>query len=193
MADRIDVNPGSLGVDVLKVDQACIRNGNNVIFITNINIPDSYLGSPELPAIIDRLEHFVSSEYIDVPNVQFQVCASYKLVHSVSGAIKYFHGSFMPGGNQSNVLLTFRPVTPNFKEDIRQVCQRDIVEFTLLHFNVDTNWIFDSLCSLIISIQAPMSLTHRTLFQRGFVGRSGNGFTRKTVKLRRYQTTFPLP
>lgn len=193
MDDLINVPPGSLGVDILKVDQACIRHANNVIFISNINIPDAYMGTPELPTIIERVEQFVSSEYIGVPNVQFQVCASYRLVHSVSGAVKYFHGSFMPGGNKSNVLITFRPVTANFKNEISEVCQRELIEFTLLHFNVDTNWVFDSLNSIIISVQAPMPLTHRTLFQRGFVGRSGNGFTRKTVKLRRYQKTFHLP
>lgn len=184
---------GAYGVNTLKVDQACLKLPNKAIFISNINIPDQYLDSPELPNVVQRIQQFIASDYIGVPNVQFQVCASYKLVHTTSGATRHFHGSFMPGGNQSNVLLTFRPVTETFRDEILEVCQRQIVQFTLLHYNVDTNWVFDSLTSIIISVQALMPLSHTTLFNRGFVGRSGHGFRRNATKLRRHQTTFPLP
>lgn len=187
---------GSTRADTLKVDQACMPIGNagDVAFVCNINVPGRYLDTQEMPDIIRRIRDFIIEEYSNVENVSFQVCAAYNLVHSLSGALRYFHGSFMPGASKSNVISPFRQFGPDFEAHMTGICHRDIIEFTLRNVNLETNYVFDSLVSIIVSVQAKVKSTHNKLLQRGFSHQVGQT-TRKSnnVRIRRFQKTFLLP
>lgn len=182
-------------VSNIKVDQTCLPIGNSgdIVFISNINIPESYLESPELPSLITRIRDFILNDYSTIQNVSFQVCASYNLVHSETGAIRYFHGSFMPGANRANSLLDFRHFGPEFVNQLTDTCKRDICEFVLKNVNLETSYVFHSLVSIIVSVQAKVKITHPKLMQRGFVSRKGNRYLIRNAKVRRIQATFPLP
>lgn len=170
-----------------------IGTNGDIIFISNINIPEMYLDTPDMPAIIQRIRDFILDDYSTVQNVSFQVCASYNLIHTETGAIRYFHGSFMPGANKTNSLLDFKYFGPDFSNQLTDICQRDICEFILKNYNLDTSYVFHSLVSIIISIQARVKISHTKLLQKGFVRQTGNKYRIKNAKVRRVQKTFPLP
>lgn len=182
----------TLSVHELKVDQtALLLPGlNRSLFVSNINIPERYLDATQLEAVASRVRDFIINEYHGITSVKFQVCAAYELVHQTTGTVKYFHGSFVPGGNQSNLILPFRDFGPNFVREILSACQRQLVIANLSYFNVDTDWKFDNLLSVIVCVQANVPHKFTKLVQRGLALMQGNG---RQITTRRITKAFPLP
>lgn len=180
-----------LSVHDLKVDQTSLLlpGYNRSLFVSNINVPEQFLDNESLGDIPTRIRDFILTEYHGIASIKFQVCAAYELIHETTGATKYFHGSFTPGGNQSNVILTFREFGPNFINDIKRACNRDSISASLQFFNSDTDWRFDRLLSAIISIQAIVPNSYSRLSQRGLslLQHGRRTHTRRLVR------AFPLP
>lgn len=162
----------------LKVDQTILQSGERGVFVTNINIPEYQLGN--LNAILDRARLLIVNDYVNVFPIEYQVCASYELRNTETGDLRQWTGSFNPRGNQSNVLNTFEPFTPSFKQIVSNACAPANI-FQKLHlYHVPTNWVFHKLTSIVISVQAVVHLNHPTLLRRGILIRQ-HGRRKRTV------------
>lgn len=175
----------SLNIHELKVDQTALPIREHFILVSNINIPETYLHQ-EFDAVLERVQQFIVEDYINTNSVQFQVCATYDLRHSHSGQTKTWTGSFNPRGNQTNALNQFQLFTPEFIASVKVACSDENIYEKLRIFYVDTNWVFDRLLSIYITVQAVVSIHHPTIIKRS-LGSIKNG------KTRRAKTTFYLP
>jgi hypothetical protein len=158
----------------LKVDQTVLPSENRGIFVSNINIPVSELDN--LNNVVARAQQLIHTDYVDVPLIQYQVCATYQLRNIKTGDTRQWAGSFNPRGNQNNTLSQFVVYNPGtFAANVINASSQDNIFARLRFYHVQTNWVFDRLTSIIICIQAVVNLTHPTLIQRGLlVLRHGN-------------------
>lgn len=167
-----------LTLEDLKVDQTLIPSDHQGIFVSNINIPESELGN--IDNVLNRVLDLITTDYFNIDNVQFQVCATYQLRNTTTGDVRQWVGSFNPRGNQSNTLSPFQQFTPNFKQVVRNAISPENVYNKLRFYHVETNWVFRKLTSVIISVQSTMNLTHPTLYRRGLLVQR-NGRRNRTV------------
>lgn len=156
-----------LTIQDLKVDQTVIPSDNNGIFVTNINIPESEFDN--LDNVLERTRQLIVTDYSNVPRVQYQVCATYLLRNTQTGDQRQWTGSFNPRGNQSNTLSQFTLFNNNFVDNVRNSCLPENVLGKLRFYHVQTNWVFQKLTSVIIAVQALVSLTHPTLLRRSLL------------------------
>jgi hypothetical protein len=158
----------------LKVDQTVLPSENRGIFVSNINIPVSELDN--LANVLARTQQLIQTDYVNVPVIQYQVCATYQLKNINTGDTRQWAGSFNPRGNQNNTLSQFVVFNPDsFAANVINASSEDNIFARLRFYHVQTNWVFDKLTSIIICVQAEVDLTHPTLAQRGLlVLRHGN-------------------
>jgi hypothetical protein len=173
----------SLGLQDLKVDQTVLQSRDNVgIFVTNINIP----AWENIANVLPRVRQLIVSDYTDVGNIQFQVCATYRLRNIQTGDTRQWSGSFNPRGNELNTLSSFRLFDHAFERTVLEASSEENVLRRLRFYHVQTDWVFDELTSIIISVQSLVNLTHPTLLRRGLVARR-HGRTSRSI------STFLLP
>jgi hypothetical protein len=153
----------------LKVDQTFLQSDQIGIFITNINVPEHEFIN--LNNILERIRLLILSDYINVTNVQYQVCASYELRNSETGDVRQWTGSFNPTANESSALSIFQTFGPNFKSAALNACSPDNIYRKLQLYHVQTKWVFHKLNSIIICVQAGVSPNHPTLLRRSLVRR----------------------
>lgn len=168
----------------LKVDQTLIPSENQGIFITNVNIPESEINN--IDNVLARIVNLITTDYFNIANVQFQVCATYELRNTATGDVRQWTGSFNPRGNQSNALSQFQLFSPNFSQSVLNAISPENVYRKLRFFHVETNWVFQRLTSVIISFQSEIDLNHPTLFRRSLLLQR-NGRRNRSI------TTFLLP
>lgn len=162
-----------LTIQDLKVDQTVLSSDDRSILVTNINIPEHELVN--LDNILDRVRTLVSTDYINTPNIQYQVCATYELRNTATGDIRQWTGSFNPSGNQANTLNQFEYFAPNFKQVVLNACSQNNIYQKLRFYHVQTNWVFHRLTSVIIAVQAVVPHNHPTLLKRSLLlRRNGN-------------------
>lgn len=158
-----------LTIQDLKVDQTYLSSESSGILVSNINIPESEFDN--LDNVLERVRQFISTDYVNVVNIQFQVCATYLLKNSETGEQRQWSGSFNPRGNQLNSLSPFQTFAPNFKTIVKNACATDNVYRHLRFYHVQTNWVFEKLSSIIISVQAVVNTSHSTLIRRNLTSR----------------------
>lgn len=157
-----------LTIQDLKVDQTYLRFENSGILVTNINIPESEF--EQLDTVLNRAQHLITTDYVNIPNVQFQVCATYELRNTKTGDVRQWTGSFNPRGNQSSTLTDFQTYLPhNFKDIVIESASPDNVFRKLRFYLVATNWVFQRLTSIIVSVQCVMPETHPTILRRSLL------------------------
>lgn len=160
-----------LTVQDLKVDQTLLPlNDNSGIFVTNINIPEQDLNT-NLDNVIERARQLIVDDYINIFNIQFQVCATYELRNTETGDQRQWTGSFNPRGNQLNSLCPFSTFNQNFATIVKNSCSPQNVYNKLRFYHVQTNWVFHKLTSAIIAVQSVVNLTHPTLLRKSLLAR----------------------
>lgn len=169
----------------LKVDQTVFSSEDSFIFVTNINIPvQELVNEPE--QVIQRAYNFISTDYHNVPVVQYQVTATYELRNTVDNSIRQWTGSFSPRNNSYGSLTPFEYFNPTFIPRVRAASDLNYIRQKLTFVNVSTNYVFERLTSIIINVQASVNANFNTLIQRNLLYvRNGRHF--------RNQHTFPLP
>lgn len=113
----------------------------------------------------------IVSDYVNVSNIQYQVCSTYELRNTKTDDIRQWTGSFNPRGNQTSTLSPFQTFNANFENIVRNSCSEDHVLSKLRFYHVQTDWVFHRLTSVIINIQAVVNLTHPTLLRRSLLAR----------------------
>lgn len=160
----------------LKVDQTFLPHQQSGIFVTNINIPSSDLDNIE--SVLDRIVNLIVSDYINIAHVQYQVCATYELRNTKTGDVRQWTGSFNPRGNQQNTLSQFERFGPNFHTLVHRAIAPDNIFNRLRFYHVETNWVFQRLTSIVISVQSEINFSHPTLIRRGLLA---NNHGRRTI------------
>ena len=171
-----------LTIQDLKVDQTIIPSENNCIFVTNINIPESEF--EHLAQVLEHVHHLFVIDYVNVSNIQYQVCATYDLRNSQMGDSRQWKGSFNPKGNQANTLSPFKTFNAaNFATLVQEASSPENIYAKLRFYHVQTNWVFHRLTSIIIAVQSVVNVTHPTLLQRNLLmQRRGYGGRKRNVQ-----------
>lgn len=153
-------------INDLKVDQSSFpgSRNNSILLVTNINIP-SRLVNNVLPTL-QRCSNFLNSEYLDATRVSYQVIATYQLIHTTSGAIRQWTGSFMPGRNHPNALQDFQLYSDDFIDQVLPLCDSDLITARLKFWNVNTHWSFHKFTSLVINVQGAVDVNSHVLQRR---------------------------
>lgn len=159
----------SLNNQLLKVDQTCLPSEHYGILVSNINIPESEFEN--LDSVIERARQFIILDYSEVPNVQYRVCATYTLRNAETGDLRIWTGSFNPRNNETNALSDYQTFAPNFNTVVKNASAYENIFSNLTIRHSPTNWVFVKLNSIIISVQAKVSMSHHTILRRNLLGR----------------------
>ena len=165
----------------LKVDQTLLHYGGRFLLITNINIPADYLTDQHLAGVLARTRRLILHDYrgINHQDIHYQVCASYDLRNSETGELRHWSGSFNPKGNRLNILCDFQTfVEDTFETEVARACHPNNVYNKLRFFHTQTTWVFDSLSSAIVCVQARISPNHPTVENKGLLD-TRNGHHRR--------------
>jgi hypothetical protein len=156
-------------VDQLKVDETAVpTQGGNYVLIANINIPHRLLLAESNPReIFRRAEEFIRREFEDVDNIQYQFSAVLELRHRTTGAIRQFHGSFSPAGNQLTAITQFRQFGGDFIDYAAERLHPDYIYTRMSFFGEDTEWTLQRVRSGIINVQAVVTPHHDAITRRG--------------------------
>lgn len=157
--------------DRLKVDQTAIFPSNNnqkTILITNINVPERYLNN--LDPILTRIDNFLKETYATLNTVYFEISATYKLVHRESGAERDWVGSYNPRFGPLLHETSIFDIT--FQNTCRRILgNRENIEERLRNFNdLTSEWVFDSLYSIIIHASGFVPRDYHVLYLRNLQG-----------------------
>jgi len=164
---------------LVNVHQTALGNGNDYIFITNVDVPSVSFGNPNL---LERIRALVESDY-DTENFQvyFEVSATYTLVHREAGHHRKWVGSFSP---QQNYALTPHLLfAHHFLPAVEPLLNLPALLRQLQGLIPNTVWEVDSVKSLIIHVTAQVPPNHRALVYRGLVSQHG---TRSRQKIREF-------
>jgi hypothetical protein len=174
-------------MDRLKVDQTAIHAGKRYVLVSNINVPSRYFeaGSQNRDAIINRIDQFIRTNYTTNFSVWFEISATYQLRHRESGSTRSWVGSFNPrAGPLIHETATF---DDNFINVMRRVCVLEDVIQKLVHFNnLESDWVFDELNSIIVHVSGFVPNDYFILYMRNL----SHGNKRRTG---RQIATFDLP
>lgn len=161
-------------VERLKVDQTIIDAGNKFILISNINIPKRFINRPDQNETFSRIENFINETYSTLDTIWFEISATYQLVHRESGTPRDWVGSFNPRfGPLLHETCIF---DANFKNILNRILILPEVEQKLLQFNnVASDWVFDTLYSIIIHISGFIPKDFPIVYMRGLLSNHGKG------------------
>ena len=151
----------TLGHQHLKVDQTAVPLGNHFLLITNINIPERNLD--QLDTLIPRIQDFIYQEYTNTIPVEYQLTATYTLVHNQTQQTRFWAGSFFPSGNDKASITQFRRFDPDFVSYCNRYLQKESVINTLKWSRFESAWEFSTLNSVVINVQARVDRHHATL------------------------------
>jgi len=175
-------------VDRLKVDQTAIIAGTKYVLVSNINVPLRYLedGSPLKEPLFNRVKQFIDINYGPAQNtVWFEISATYQLVHRESGSTREWVGSFNP--RVGPLIHETAVYDATFLNVLRRICViEDIIQKLITFNNLESDWVFDSLHSIIIHISGFVPRDFPILYVRNLI----HGKKRKTG---RQIATFDLP
>lgn len=174
-------------VDRLKVDQtAIIAGGNRFVLVSNINVPLGHLETREATEnVLDRIEAFINANYTTVNNVWYEITATYSLRHRESGTVRNWVGSFNPRAGPIIHEATIFDAT--FKNVSQRILNLETVCANLLHFNnLESDWVFDSLHSIIFHVSGFVPQDYHILYTRNLL----HGTARRRI---RQVATFDLP
>ena len=174
----------NLGVEHLKVDQTSLNLDNYQIFVTNINIPERYLN--QVRPILQRADNFILNEYEGAGRVFYQLVATYYLKHSDTGHLRHWGGSFLPKEINLSSIDSFHAFGPNFVNRLELLCNKETLSEKLSLHNIDTEWEFHSLTSVVINVQAKVPDNFTTLVRR-------NLREPRHGRHKRVHNTIPLP
>lgn len=171
----------------LKVDQTLLQFDQRYLLVSNVNIPLAEFA--QIDTVLTRVQQFIAQDYSGIPlnSLQYQVCATYQLRHSVTGEIRHWSGSFNPRGNRLNILSHFQPYQlGTFRAVVTHACTPGNVYNRLRFFHVATDWVFNGITSAIVSLQARVPVDHPTITRRQLL-------LRRHGRRNRVHVTFYLP
>ncbi len=170
--------------NLLKVDAISMplteHRQNYFVVIYNINIPIEHFESKEKSVqVLERVRHLLSRDF-EGSEVVYQITASYRLVHSISGVHRIWTGSFSVRDNALAKISgfedfdseTFVESSLDHLEDVEEKLERPTA--------LASNWKLDQIISIIFYAQSKVHRDSLILQQ----------FPRHGYKSRR---TFPLP
>jgi len=161
-------------MDRLKVDQTVLHAQDGYIFVTNINIPSVELSNPTLK---ERIYRLVESEYTANIEVYFEISAAYTLIHRETGHTRLWVGSFSPLQVFAlSPILLFREDFSNIFDPLLDL---NFLTQKLTNIFPDSEWVVDSVQSLIVNLQGLVPLQHLRLIQRNLY--NGRRKTRRHV------------
>jgi len=176
-----------LGIGDLKVDQTALPLNHNFILITNFNIPAHLLHRLEEENIVRRIRAFIIQDYTGIPDVLYQVAATYTLRDVETGATRQWTGSFLPNGNYQSALSRFETFGPRFYNTVITLSNPAVASRRLTFVGIDTRWQFHRLTSIVINVQAIVPPAQPVLARRNLTG-GGHGRGRQ-----RAHASFLLP
>lgn len=153
MAQR-RLNGNDLKVDVAALDLDRFSRPSRQkkkLLIFNFNIPVEVVQN-DFQNALERVRDFLSRQFAGRQDqVSFQITASYYLIHSETGEIRTWTGSFKSDLN-TGIVADFEKFNENnFVRFVINSCQN--IEERLTWTNRDTKWTFDGLRSIIINSQ----------------------------------------
>lgn len=157
-------------MDLFKASQTVFSiSKTEYILVTNINIPPVFFNKPNL---IQLLVDFVKREYLaDFERAVFELSAAYTLKHDTSGHTRTWVGSFSP--KQAFALTPILLFERAFEETLLPFLDAAYASQTCGNLVGESVWKFDSLISLIVNVQAPVSIHHLTVARRGLANNDG--------------------
>lgn len=159
---------------LIDVYQTTLAYENSYIFVSNIHLPPVTF---QMVNLTQRIEDFVNAEYSENIEVHFELTASYTLVHTESGTIRKWVGSFSP---QQNFALT--PLAL-FRETFHQTAA-PLLDIGNLSRQIDqlipnTVWALHEVESLIVNVSAVVPANYHRLLERGLLNQYGRRGRRK--------------
>ena len=151
-------------VQDIKVDITALNpEENQCPVILNFNIPSSVVEDnvpQSFDYVLDNIATYVGHHFLH-DAVLFQLTASYYLVNTKTGDTRLWTGSFFPAGNHSASLSgpffqAFRS-PQSFVERIKEFSLPQNIVTCLKWGGEDSDWTFDSIASIIASVQVKLS------------------------------------
>jgi len=167
-------------MDRFKASQTVVSiSKTDYILVTNINIPPVYFNQPNL---IQLLVDFIRREYLtDFETTLFELSGAYNLKNTTTGHTRTWVGSFSP--KQQYTLTPIQNFGRAFEDTLRPFL--DLIHLNQSCSNLvgESVWKFDSLISLIINVQARVSVHHPTIIRRGLVRNDGSRTWRRVKEI----------
>ena len=153
--------------NILKVDavSAPIADStrNNFLVIYNVNVPVRFLEEEGVTRqVLERIKDLLMNDFTNY-TVVYQITASYTLLHSLTGELRVWTGSFSVRDNAPAQLSGFEQFDQNtfvddslgYLEDAEQKLTR-APEFS-------SNWVLDSIIAVIFNVQCIVDQHNRIL------------------------------
>ena len=159
------------GVQQLKLDVTTLSLENNTVpVVLNFNIPVSVV-EENIPQpfdeVLNNIAECIKNNFDGGAEVLFQVTASYYLVHVETEDRRLWTGSFYPGGNHSaslsGVIFQAFNNSPSFVQRIKEFSLPQNIAAYLKWGGEESKWTFDSLASIITSVQVQLPPDHEFL------------------------------
>ena len=153
------------GVQEIKVDITALNpERNQCPVILNFNIPASVVQDnvpQSFDYVLNNIANYVGQHFLH-DTVNFQLTATYYLVNTRTGDTRLWTGSFFPAGNHSASLSgpffqAFRS-PHSFVERIKDFSLPQNIVTCLKWGGEDSDWTFDSIASIIASVQVKLSV-----------------------------------
>ena len=180
----------SEGVQQIKLDATSLRSENErVTVVLNFNIPTSVVEEDEPVTFLEVLNNIATylSHNFDTQQLVFQVTAAYYLSNKKNGNRQLWTGSFYPVGNHTSclsgpVFQAFRNSESFVQRVIRYSSPQNVVD-CLGWGGEDSDWTFDSLASIIVSVQTQLRENHSYLRNNGLLDIRGGHQRRIITKI----------
>ena len=178
------------GVTQLKLDVTTLSTENNTVpIILNFNIPASVV-EENVPQTFDQVLNNIAEfieRHFDTGGVIFQVTAAYYLVHVETEDRRLWTGSFYPIGNHSSSLSgqIFQAYnnSPSFVRRVKEFSLPQNIAACLRWGGEESNWTFDSLASIITSVQTTLAHDHVFLTANDLLQTRGRHQRRHITKI----------
>jgi hypothetical protein len=171
----------------LKVDATSVPMDtvSRTLVIYNINIPRDVVYSDILwRDAVERTDRLIHNDLLPAFAIYYQVVATYYLTNLLTGEGQLWTGSFFSRGNNHAQLGIFREYDNTFIDSVSGDVEN--IEERLNWYDGDTKWVFDRLESVIVNVQAEVSISHPTLLRRHIFQNVSGRYIRTHV-------TFSLP
>jgi hypothetical protein len=153
--------------NTLKVIQTSLESlEGRYILVNNINVPADMLGDL---SINTRIENFIRQEYPTDNKIEFEISASYELVHKDTQESRIWTGSFNPRLD-FQIFPKQDYKQPTFQLYMQTYFKRSVIFERLLSFSNDTKWVIHQLISAILVVQSeifPGETRRRTRYHGG--------------------------
>jgi len=166
---------------LLKVDATAVQERYSVIVLYNFSLP-SHLAddNEERQSALERVKNLIVRDFKGQTGY-FKFSASYFLKNTVTGATKFWHGSFFASQFRPGELSTFETFDPETFVGIALAETDNVVE-RLRWTGDSTDWELDQLESVLVNFQCRVPNNFGLLRERRFFHQN----ERKSI-------IFPLP